>query len=146
MKRNFARILAIVSVGLAAACVAASPASAQQIFKGSFTLPEQVRWANADLPAGDYTFTLGSQALPAEIVVTGPNGRCFVMTSSVDTKNTDESSNLKIERRGGARFIKELYLADLHLKLNYRAPSMPKNQELAKGPVSTEEILIATAK
>lgn len=146
MNSKFTRITAIIAIGLIAACVAASPASAQDVFKGSFTLPQEARWGSVNLPAGDYTFTLKSAGLPAMITLYGPNGGCFIMSSSTDTKDMDKPSNLKIERHGFRSFIKELYLADLHLKLNYSVPSTPKDQELAMGPVSTQEVLIASAK
>jgi hypothetical protein len=146
MKASFTRNIAILALGLIAACVAASPASAQDAFKGSFTLPNEVRWGNADLPAGHYTFTLKSAGLPAQIIVTGPKGAAFVMTSATNRKDMQKSSCLTIEHRGGQPFIKDMYLADLQLQLNYPGPSLSKNVELAKGPVSTEQILIAQAK
>jgi hypothetical protein len=146
MNSKFTRITAIIAIGLIAACVAASPASAQNVFQGSFTLPQEARWGSATLPAGDYTFTLKSTALPAQVTLYGPNGGCFIMSSSTDRKDMDKPSNLKIERHGFTSYIKELYLADLHLKLNYHVPSVPKDQELAMGPVSTQEVLIASAK
>ena len=84
MKANFTRILAIAALGLIAATVSAMPASAQAAFKGSFTLTSDVRWGQANLPAGDYTFTLESSAMPARIVVRGANGSQFVLTSWTD--------------------------------------------------------------
>lgn len=146
MKSNFKRILTIAALGLIAVCASANPASAQDVFKGSFTLPNDVRWANANLPAGDYTFTLKSVALPTRIIVTGPNGSQFVMTSSMDQKFSDAPSNLKIERRNGESYVSEIYLADLHIQLNYHERGLPKGKELAMGPVTTEQVLIASAK
>jgi hypothetical protein len=146
MKSNFTRVLAIAALGLIAVCASASPASAQDVFKGSFTLPSDVRWGQANLPAGDYTFSLKSMTLPARIVVTGPNGSQFVLTSSTDQKTIDAPSSLKIERRNGERFVSEIYLADLHMQLNYHERSLPKGDQLAMGPVSTEQVLIASAK
>jgi hypothetical protein len=146
MKRTFTRILAITALGLIAVCASANPASAQGVFKGSFTLTSDVRWGQANLPAGDYTFTLASSAMPARIVVTGANGSQFVITSSTDVKSIDAPSNLKIVRHNGESRINQLYLADLHLVLNYQEGSKSKDKELAMGPVSTEQVLIASAK
>lgn len=144
--KNFARFFAIATLGLIAVCVSAKPAAAQAAFKGSFTLQSDVRWGQANLPAGDYTFTLASTAIPARIVVTGPNGSQFVMTSSTDNKKIDAPSSMQIVRRNGERSVRELYLADLHLVLNYQEQSKSKDKELAMGPVSTEQVLIASAK
>jgi hypothetical protein len=146
MKSNFTRIFAVAALGLIAVCASASPASAQDVFKGSFTLPANVRWGQANLPAGDYTFTLKSLALPASITVTGPNGSQFVVTSSTDQKSIGSPSRLTIERRNGERYVSEIYLDSLHMQLNYHQRSVPKGKELAMGPVSTEQVLIASAK
>jgi hypothetical protein len=147
MKANFSRILAIATLGLIAVCSSASAASAQSVFKGTFTLPEDVRWGNASLPAGDYSFSLKSTSLPAQISVQGPNGAAFIMTPSTDQRDQGDSSYLTIERRGGTRFVRTMYLADLGLELRYAAPSIPKNErQLAQGPASTEQVLIAMAK
>jgi len=147
MKANFSRILAITAIALMALCASATPASAQNAFKGSFTLPEDVRWANASLPAGDYSFVLPSNSVPAQIVLQGPNGGAFIMTSATDKRQDGDVSKMTIERRGATRFVRDIYLADLGLHLRYRVPSLPKEErELAQGPASTEQVLIAMAK
>ena len=146
MNSKFTRITAIMALGLVATCVAAGPASAQDVFKGSFTLPEEARWGSVNLPAGDYTFTLKSTALPALITLNGPKGGCYILSTATDRMDMDKPSNLTIERHGVRGFIKDLYLAELHLKLNYSVPAAPKDQELAMAPVSTKEVLIASAK
>jgi hypothetical protein len=146
MKTNFTRILAIAALGLITATVSAMPASAQAAFKGSFTLTSDVRWGQANLPAGDYTFTLQSSAMPARIVVSGANGSQFVLTSWTDVKSIDAPSNLQIVRRNGESRISQLYLADLHMILNYQVGSKSKDKELAMGPVATERVLVASAK
>jgi hypothetical protein len=51
---------------------------------------------------------------------------------------------LTIEHRGGTSFVRSMYLAELGVELTYSAPKTPKQDvELAKGPVSTERVLIA---
>jgi hypothetical protein len=146
MKTNFTRILAIAALGLIAAIVSAKPASAQAAFKGSFTLTSDVRWDQANLPAGDYTFTLESSSVPARIVVRGPNGSQFVSTSSTDVKSIDAPSNLQIVRRNGESRVSQLYLADLHMILLYQEGSKSKGKELAMGPVTTEQVRVVSAK
>jgi hypothetical protein len=144
MKTNFTRIIAIATLGLIAICVSASSASAQNAFQGKFTLPNDVRWANATLPAGDYTFSLSSASVPAQVTLQGPNGGAFILTSVTDKRDEGNSSSLTIEHRGSVSFVRSMYLADLGVELRYRAPEIPKQDvELAKGPVSTEQVLIA---
>jgi hypothetical protein len=147
MKSNFSRILAVTAIALIALCATATPASAQNAFKGTFTLPDDVRWASATMPAGDYSFVLKSAATPAVIRVDGPNGSAFILPVEADRKDSGDSSRLTIERRGATRFVSEIYLADLGLHLHYSAPSLPKSERLlAQGPVSTEQVLMAMAK
>ena len=144
MKTKFIRIAAIATLGLIAVCASASSASAQNAFQGSFTLPNDVRWANASLPAGDYTFSLSSTTMSGRVFLQGPNGGAFILTSVTDNRNEGDSSKLTIEHRGDISFVRSMYLADLGVELKYRAPETPKKDiELAKGPVSTEQVLIA---
>jgi hypothetical protein len=144
MKTKFNRIIAIVTFGLIAICASASSASAQNAFQGKFTLPNDVRWANATLPAGDYTFSLSSTTTPGRVFLQGPNGGAFILTSVIDERNEGDSSKLTIEHRGGISFVRSMYLADLGVELTYHAPKTPeKDVERAKGPVSTEQVLIA---
>ena len=144
MKTNFTRIVAIATLGLIAICASASSASAQNAFQGSFTLPNDVRWANATLPAGDYTVSLNSPTMPGRVFLQGPNGGAFILTSVIDNRHEGDSSRLTIEHRGGVSFVRSMYLADLGVELTYSVPKTPKKDvELAKGPVSSEQVLIA---
>jgi hypothetical protein len=145
VKTKLTRIFAVAAIALVAACVAAIPASAQSAYVGKFTLAQEATWGGANLPAGDYTFKLESLAMPARIVVTGPNGSQFVSTIATDRVNCDQS-NLKIERRSAGRYVKEINLAELKLQLHYQGPKLPKSEQLAMGPASIETVLIAQAK
>jgi hypothetical protein len=144
MKTKFTRIIAIATFGLIAICASASSASAQDAFQGQFNLPHDVRWANASLPAGNYTFSLDSTTMPGRVFLRGPHGGAFILTSVIDERNEGDSSKLTIEHRGGTSFVRSMYLAELGVELTYRAPKTPKQDvELARGPVSTEQVLIA---
>lgn len=69
------------------------------------------------------------------------------MATVLDEKKTDQHSSLIIERRGGTRFVREMYLADLDLRICYSIPKIPKNEkELAQGPATTEHVLVSTGK
>lgn len=149
MKSNFNRILAITAMALIAVCASATSAFAQNqnAFTGSFTLPNDVSWANVKLPAGDYTLVLRSSSLPARTSVQGPNGSVFILTSVTDKRVSGESNIMTVERRGNTRFVRDLYLAGLGVHLRYFAPKLPKSdRQLAQGPASTEQVLIAMAK
>jgi hypothetical protein len=144
MKSHLTRMLAIAAIGLFTVCASATPASAQAAFKGAFTLPSEVRWQGKNLPAGDYTFSLKSASLPAQLFVKGPKGGTFILTAATDDRAAGEQSFLTVERRGTTSFIREMYLAGLGLHLRYNAPRTPKDEQpLAQGPATTERVLIA---
>jgi len=144
MKNNLSRILTIVAIGLIAICAAPAPASAQDAYQGRFTLSNDVRWSQVLLPAGEYTFALKSAALPAQIILHGPNGFAMVMTSATSTRKGDAPSSITVQRHGGMRVVSDLYLAELGIDLRYATPKLPHN-EIAQGPAETEQVLVAMA-
>ena len=140
MKSLRNHMLVIAALALAAVCASAIPASAQAAYKGSFTLTHSVRWQNAKLPAGDYTFEIQSLSLPATMTVKGPDGSVFVTAVAVDQK-AGEQSMLIVENRGSSSAVSELRLANIGRSLHYATPKAPKEVELAQ--VTREQILVA---
>jgi hypothetical protein len=145
MKSLRNRILAIAVLGLATFAANAIPAAAQTSFQGSFTLPIDVRWQNVTLPAGNYTFVMKSASAPSQIQLRGAKG-AFILANTASTNEPGGRSVLIIEHRGGSRFVRELYLAPIGMRLRYSVPKLPKSEQLAKGPSVTEEVLVAFAK
>ena len=147
MKSLRNRVLAIAALGIATICANASPATAQAMaFKGSFTLPNEVRWQGATLPAGDYTFSLKSASGPDLIQLQGPKGGSFVISLTASKDDVSDRSVMTIEHRAGMSIVRELYLAQLGLRLHYYVPKPAKDEQLAQGPVTTEQVLVAAAK
>jgi hypothetical protein len=142
MKSLRNRMLVIASFALAAVGASAIPAAAQDVCKGSFTLPHEVRWQNATLPAGDYTFEMKSLANPSLILVKGPKGYGFIPAIVADEKASAQSM-LIIENRGNTSTVTELRLSAIGRVLRYTAPKAPKEVEVAQGPAKTEQILVA---
>src|SRR5580692_11053379 len=124
MKTNRIRILVMASLALLAASACANPAAAQisAPCKGTFTLPQEVRWQGRVLPAGDYSFVLQSASLPALIELRGPSGVDVLMTAGLSNDNKTEQSFSTIERRGDFGYVRELYLAPLGVHFNYSVP------------------------
>jgi hypothetical protein len=54
-------LLALVALAL---CFSAGLGKAQDVYKGTFTLPFEAHWAGAVLPAGEYTISLPSTNAP----------------------------------------------------------------------------------
>ena len=140
MKSLRNRVLAIVVFALAGVFAGAVPVSAQSAAKGSFTLYHQVRWHNAMLEPGDYTFEIKSLAGP--MVLKGPNGAQFISALFVSGEKPTNQSMLVVENRGSESFVRELRLGPVGCSLRYSVPKAPKDIELAK--VTREHILVAT--
>jgi hypothetical protein len=140
-------VLAIAAVALATVSISAVPAAAQSpAYKGSFTLPNEVRWQGKTLPAGDYTFSMKSAATPAMVELQGPNGGAFIVALTVDKAAAGDHSFMTLERRSGSSIVRDLYLAEIGVRIHYPVPKPDKDQQLAQGPVATEQVLIASAK
>jgi hypothetical protein len=145
MKNQITHIVAIAVLGLVTLFAIPNRVQAAPAFKGQFTLTNDVVWNGTELPAGKYDFTLTSTALPAKILLHGPNGYMWVLTSATSGKERGDSNNMTIEHRNGTRYISELYLADLGIDLRYRAPKLNEKM-IAQGPVTVEHIAIAVGK
>jgi len=142
MKSLRNHMLVIASFALAAVGASAIPAPAQDVCKGSFTLPREVRWQNATLPAGDYTFEMKSLGAPSLITVKGPDGSHFITALVADQKASAQSM-LIIENRGNTSTVRELRLSAIGRSLRYAVPKAPKEVEVAQAPATSEQILVA---
>jgi len=145
MKKHISRIFAIAVIGLVTFLAIPNRVHAAPAFKGHFTLTDDVVWNGRELPAGNYDFTMNSTAMPAKILVHGPNGYMWVLTSASSGKDQGEISSLTVEHRNGARYISSLYLADLGIDLHYREPKLNEKM-IAQGPVTIEHVAIAYGK
>jgi hypothetical protein len=145
--KSFNRILAIAGLGLFGICASAGQAAAQTVAGGSFTLSHEIRWQNATLPAGDYTFSLNSVSVLKPMTIKRPNGSVFELAAVVSDRHIDGPSVLILEQRGGTFFVRELDLAKVDLEIQYTVPKTQRNEKvLAQGPASTERVLVAMAK
>ena len=147
MKKYWSRLLAGVVVGCGALLAGARPASAQDlrtVAVGHFTLPYEVHWKESVLPPGDYTFDLRSNYVWMTVGLHGPSGTTHITGSAINIEHSKESSKLKIERREGAEYVKDLYLEPVGLHIRYDIPKMPKSEKLmAKGQSRPDRTTVA---
>jgi hypothetical protein len=148
MKINRNRLLGIVAIGLLAVGAGGSQAAAQTIAEsGSFTLPFEVHWNSAVLPAGDYTFSMNSVGLNGTMTLRGPDGTIFLHVLTLSDQEANQHSALRIESRGDTRFVKELYLSDVRRHFIYFPPKIQDNEKvLARGPVRIENVSVSIGK
>jgi hypothetical protein len=138
------RILTLVAVGLLSVGFGASASQAQGIYKGSFTLTHDVRWQNATLPAGDYTFSVQSTTRSKPVLITGPAGSTFQMPLVTSETTTAGPSKLILEWRGDNLCVREMELNEVGLNIRYHMPkATDADKVIAQAHTGTEQVLIA---
>ena len=124
------RFLTFVAAGLLSIGLGASAAQAQAIYKGSFTLDREVRWQNATMPAGDYTFTVESTTRTKPVLVSGPNGQIFQLPLVTAQTKIADQSKLILEWRGDNLCVREMDLGQVGLNIRYHVPKATENDKL----------------
>ena len=114
--RGFVHTLVLVTT----LCWSASLASAQSAIRGEFTLPFDVHWGEAVLPAGQYTFDLPSTRTPKVIQVRGQSANVLLMAQgTADLPSLTEDSALTLVRSGGNHIVRSLRLGPIGTSLYY---------------------------
>ena len=112
------RLIPVVFLAVLAMTVGAGPLCAEN-HKGSFTLPFEVRWGTAVLPAGDYTFTIDTDKGPNLATIRGDNGAAMIIANGKSDRQFSGRSSLVLARRGRTGVVRELHLAIPGLKPAY---------------------------
>jgi hypothetical protein len=106
----------------------------------------ETRWGGAVLPAGDYTLTVDSTALPATVTVhsvrqskTAP----MIMAQAISQHGASGQSSLIIARNSGKGVVRGLQLVELGLDFEY---AMPRGMQLvAEAPQLFQRIGVSAA-
>ena len=137
---SFAKTLVLV---VGALCLSAGLASAQSAIKGEFTLPSEIHWGRAVLPAGQYSFDLTSMRAPEVIHVRGEGVNIVLMAQAVGDRPTPTDSALVLVRQGDNNVVRSLRLAPLGVSLYY-APPKGEHQLVAQVPGVTQSVPVHT--
>jgi hypothetical protein len=138
---RFFTLSAIAAFALVASTL---PAAAQDAIRGSFKLSQEVKWQNATLPAGEYTFKMNSTSATTPVFINGPRGTIIELSHVNSVPASDRQSVLVLENHGGTLFVREMDLASLGVQIRYSIPKSARSEtQLAKESASTERILIA---
>ncbi len=93
--------LAIVLGGVFAGAAQAQPYTAK------FTLPNEVRWGGAALPAGEYSLTMDNITGPLSII--DASGRVRALVSGfADTATKGQPASLQVTGEGAERTVRSL--------------------------------------
>ena len=123
---------------LAAATFAiAADAAKSPAFKGKFSLPYEVHWGAAVLPAGEYTIE-NTDPMRPQFMYVRTEGNTYVVLAGATADFRGSASQLELENIHGARFVKRLEVASSGTSYTFGIPKAYRNRAVeAKGPVET---------
>ena len=129
---------------LIATCVFTTAATAQPSFAGKFTLPYEVRWGQAVLPAGDYVIRMDATASPAKI--TPANGSSAGVYTEYPLVEDSHMSGvyLTITNHANQRRVRSLNLPQLGKVIVFAPLTKSEREAYAKaGQINTVPVVTA---
>ena len=123
-------LLRTLALGVLASCLGAVVANAQP-FRGTFSLPAEVRWGTATLQAGDYT--LSSEGARTGNILQVIQGRKVVAIVLPQSQNPAAAgrAELVIDKGATGRTVREMRLPDIGVVF-YFAPHKAKHGTAAE--------------
>ena len=132
-------------LALAVALVGLSAGAAQaQSYTASFSLPHEVRWGGATLPAGDYRLALSTIAGPLSVI--DASGRTRALLHGIpDSPLAGQPAALLITRDGDVRTVRSLNCPVWGTKFVYKPITRAERAMLAQGePPETVALRVAS--
>jgi hypothetical protein len=125
------------------ACLSAGLASAQD-YKGTFTLPFEVQWGPATLPAGEYSFRIDTAAAPYVAKIQGKNSGVLVLARGVTDTSALERSELIIGKDHGKLAVRAMCLREIGVVFSY-GKSQPPEVTLAQNalPILYRRVMVS---
>ena len=149
MKTNIQRSViraTLLAAALLATALIGGPAKAQAGIQGKFTLPQETRWGQAMLPAGDYQLTFADNNTGTALVIRDAKSLRVVAFESIANRedSTGGESALLIGARGRQRVVYSLKLAALGESFVYERP--PGHRRGAEEAHHTQTVPVLVAK
>jgi hypothetical protein len=142
MKESVARARGI-ALTVVLGCLSAGAAQAQS-YTASLSLPHEVRWGAATLPAGDYRLAMDSVAGPLSVIDASGRIRAL-LHGSQDSPTATQPASLLITRDGNVRTVRSLNCPAWGAKFVYRPISRAERALLADGePAETVAVRVAS--
>jgi hypothetical protein len=96
---------------------------------GRFRLPHDVLWQNAEVPAGDYRFTLQPVG-PTEMLkltkLSGTTASFMLMVNDTDVADGSETARLVIHSTSGSSYVSSMTLPQFEVTLHFAPPKNPE--------------------
>ena len=112
-------------IGVAALALGAlaTHGSAQDAYKGKFTLPFETHWGTATLPAGDYTFVMSSASSNYRLYIRGEKVNAIVMAAAADEKVVSGHAQLNLVDMADTQTVETFDAPELGKTFVYSTPT-----------------------
>jgi hypothetical protein len=128
---------------LIATCVFTAAANAQPNFEGKFTLPYEVHWNHAVLPAGEYAIQVDSNGTPAVLRSTSNNKSVFT-GAPIIANHEKGAACLTVTIRGNERRVRSVNLPQIGMSLVFDPLTKTEREMFAKaGQIGTVPVVTA---
>ncbi len=141
-KQHSTTVKLILAV-LFATCVFTAAANAQPSFEGKFTLPYEVRWNHAVLPAGEYFIQLDAKGMPA-VLRSKTTGRSVNTITPILDDGEKGAARLTVTIRGNERIVRSVNLPQIGKSLVFEPLTKTEREMLAKAS-KIEAVPVVTA-
>jgi hypothetical protein len=133
---------------VAAAAFTAAHAKADDVYKGTFNLPEQTYWGTALLQPGEYHFTVDQNPGRTYIVrLQGEGVEASVLAGAVFGETASDHGFLKIVDMNGVYVVRELNAGNIGKEFEFMVPKAAQARgESASVPAPNSTIKLAVAR
>jgi hypothetical protein len=118
MKKTSFTFLKLALAAAIAICLSVTSASAQSL-KAAFTLPYEVHWGMAVLPAGSYTITFDSPSGPAIVRTRTGGSGVLLMPVTTDQAMNDQPDGLIVTTTENGHIVRYLNLREANVSIGY---------------------------
>jgi hypothetical protein len=128
---------------LFATCVFTAAANAQPSFEGKFTLPYEVQWNHAVLPAGEYSITVDAKGMPA-VVHSTRTGNSAMTNSPIIADLEKGAARLTVTIQGNERRVRSINLPEIGKALVFEPLTATEREMFAKaGQIAAVPVITA---
>lgn len=137
--KNFRNLLLLLSI-----LTGAVAANGQDALHGKFQLSSEVRWGEAVLPAGEYSFVLESTQRPLKVVIYPADRKTGAMVIASAFENARPGgSYLFITENGSRGIVRSMNLPQLGMSLIYEPLTQRDRETLYASQSHTVPVQLA---
>jgi hypothetical protein len=119
---RYSKVLSKLGLTALALGITSGATNAATAYAGKFTLPYEVNWAGATLPAGDYIFELESQAAPYTLYIHGQKTNVIVFALTAESGALSAGPQLDLVDISGVHMIQAFETPELGVTFSYFTP------------------------